>query len=189
MAGWVLTFRPESLASQVDLLFVLSVRSASFTTNVLASERSIRGRIGAYTRWANTEDRYLTTRPAREGFYAKFEREVDPEARLAPQERAKRAEFARKAYYQRLALKSAQARRRRKAVRPADDIVAERQSGPRMAQSRGNADSPTVASRTSAFQAEAKSEARRLCWSNWTNWTHLEGSEHAIRTPWRMRSG
>jgi hypothetical protein len=28
-----------------------------------------------------------------------------------------------------------------------------------------------------------------LCWSNWTNWTHLEGSEHAIRTPWRMRSG
>jgi hypothetical protein len=135
MAGWVLTFRPESLASQVDLLFVLSVRSASFTTNVLASERSIRGRIGAYTRWANTEDRYLTTRPAREGFYAKFEREVDPEARLAPQERAKRAEFARKAYYQRLALKSAQARRRRKAVRPADDIVAERQSGPRMTSS------------------------------------------------------
>jgi hypothetical protein len=41
-----------------------------------ASERSLRGRIGAYTRWANTEDRYMATRPAREGFYAKFEREV-----------------------------------------------------------------------------------------------------------------
>ena len=34
--------------------------------------------------------------------------------------------------------------------------------------------------RPSAFQAEAKSVPRRLCWSNWTNWTHLEGSEHAI---------
>src|SRR4051794_41921440 len=46
-----------------------------------ASERSLRGRIGAYTRWANTEDRYMATRPARVGFYAKFEREVDPEGR------------------------------------------------------------------------------------------------------------
>lgn len=87
-----------------------------------ASERSIRGRIGAYTRWANTEDRYMATRPAREGFYAKFEREVDPEGRLTPQERTKRAEFARKAYYQRLALKSAQARRRRRARDAADDM-------------------------------------------------------------------
>jgi hypothetical protein len=32
-----------------------------------ASERSLRGRIGAYTRWANTEDRSMATRPAREG--------------------------------------------------------------------------------------------------------------------------
>jgi hypothetical protein len=38
---------------------------------------------------------------------------------------------------------------------------------------------------TFSFQAEAKSEASRLCWSSWTNWTRLEGSEHAIRTPWR----
>lgn len=81
-----------------------------------ASERSLLGRIGAYTRWANTEDRYMATRAMREGLYAKFEREVDPEGQLSPQERAKRAEFARKAFYQRLALKSAQARRRRKGL-------------------------------------------------------------------------
>lgn len=56
----------------------------------------------------------MATKPMREGFDAKFEREVDPEGQLSPQERAKRAEFARKAFYQRLALKSAQARRRRK---------------------------------------------------------------------------
>src|SRR3981189_760047 len=40
---------------------------------------------------------------------------------------------------------------------------------------------PGSSRRPSAFQAEAKSEARHLCWSNWTNWTHLEGSEHAVR--------
>ena len=49
-----------------------------------SSERSMRGRIGAHTRWANSEDRYLATRPAREGFYAKFEREVDPDGALRP---------------------------------------------------------------------------------------------------------
>ncbi|BBY21296.1 hypothetical protein [Mycobacterium stomatepiae] len=79
-----------------------------------ASERSLRGRIGAYTRWANTGDRYTATRAMREGFYAKFEREVDPEGKLTPGERAKRAEYARKAHMQRMALKSAQVRRRRR---------------------------------------------------------------------------
>jgi hypothetical protein len=43
----------------------------------------------------------------------KFEDEVDPNRELPEAERAHRAEFARKAYFQRLALKSAQARRRR----------------------------------------------------------------------------
>jgi hypothetical protein len=42
----------------------------------------------------------------------KFERQVDPDNELSPAERAKRAEHARKAYYKRLALKSARARRR-----------------------------------------------------------------------------
>ena len=43
----------------------------------------------------------------------KFEQQVDPDGKLSPAERAKRAEFARKAHFKRLALKSAQARRRR----------------------------------------------------------------------------
>lgn len=42
----------------------------------------------------------------------RFEREVDPNGELTPQERAKRAEHTRKAYFTRLSLKSAQARRR-----------------------------------------------------------------------------
>jgi len=44
---------------------------------------------------------------------AKFEREVDPEGLLLPAERARRAENARKAHFQRMALKSVRARRRR----------------------------------------------------------------------------
>jgi hypothetical protein len=43
----------------------------------------------------------------------KFERQVDPSGTLTPAERAKRAAHARKAHFKRLALKSAQARRRR----------------------------------------------------------------------------
>lgn len=43
---------------------------------------------------------------------AKFEREVDPDGVLPPDERARRAEHKRRAYFQRLALKSARARRR-----------------------------------------------------------------------------
>jgi len=58
----------------------------------------------------------MATRPTREGFYAKFEREVDPDGTLTSRERAKRAEFARKAQMQRMALKSVQARCRRKGM-------------------------------------------------------------------------
>jgi rubrerythrin len=44
------------------------------------------------------------------------ELEADPEGVLTPQQRAKRAEWARKAHMQRLALKSAAARQRRKLI-------------------------------------------------------------------------
>lgn len=43
---------------------------------------------------------------------ARFETQVDPEGRLSPAERSRRAEHARKAHFKRLALKSAQARRK-----------------------------------------------------------------------------
>lgn len=43
----------------------------------------------------------------------KFEREADPEGIFSPAERAKRAENLMKAHFSRLALKSAQARRKR----------------------------------------------------------------------------
>ena len=43
---------------------------------------------------------------------ARFEREVDPDNELPLKERLKRAENAKRAYFQRLALKSARARQR-----------------------------------------------------------------------------
>jgi hypothetical protein len=80
---------------------------------VEARIRSQIGRIGAHASWAKTENRSARTAPARRAMLDKFEREVDPNNELTPAERAKRAESARKAYFTRLSLKSAQARRRR----------------------------------------------------------------------------
>ena len=77
------------------------------------SERQQIARIAANTSWANTADRSARTSNARKAMLDKFEREVDPDGVLPPAERAKRADHARKAYFQRLALRSAQARRRR----------------------------------------------------------------------------
>lgn len=77
-----------------------------------AGERRLRGQIAANQRWAHTEDRAAATQAARSGFMARFEREVDPDGVLAPDERARRAENAKRAYFQRLALKSAQSRRK-----------------------------------------------------------------------------
>jgi len=78
------------------------------------SERVLRSRIAAYTRWAHEADRSAATAPARRAFDVRFEREVDPDGVLTQAERQRRAESARKAYFTRLALKSVQARRRKK---------------------------------------------------------------------------
>jgi hypothetical protein len=78
-----------------------------------SAERRLRAQIGAHKSWAQTENRSARTLPARLALLDKFERQVDPEGKLLPAERAKRAENARKAFYVQLALKSVQARRRR----------------------------------------------------------------------------
>lgn len=77
-------------------------------------ERSVIASIAAHESWAATADRTARTAPARAALMAKFERQVDPDNILQPAERQRRAEHARKAHFQRLALKSAQSRRRAK---------------------------------------------------------------------------
>ena len=76
-------------------------------------QRSTRARMGAYAVQARYDPKE-TTKPAREAFLARFELEVDPEGILPPAERTRRAEAAKKLYFQQLAWKSAKARRTRK---------------------------------------------------------------------------
>ena len=72
------------------------------------------GRIGAHALHAAHDSRQ-TTKAAREKFLGRFLDEVDPERTLPEAERLRRAEHARKAYFARLALKSAQTRAKRRA--------------------------------------------------------------------------
>lgn len=76
----------------------------------------MRARIAAHSRLANAtaSDRRDMTAAARRAFEDRWERQVDPDGVLTPDERARRAEHAKKAHFQRMALKSAQARRRRR---------------------------------------------------------------------------
>lgn len=77
-------------------------------------ERSLRGRIGAYALHSKYDSREIT-RAARAAYLAKWTREVDPQGVLPEDERDRRAEAALKAHMAKLALKSAKARRARKA--------------------------------------------------------------------------
>jgi hypothetical protein len=74
-----------------------------------AEQRSLRARLGAYALHASHDPRE-TTKPARAAFLSRFEREVDPDLVLDSAERQRRAEYAKKAYFTKLALKSARAR-------------------------------------------------------------------------------
>ena len=68
------------------------------------SEKRLAASVAAHLSWANTEDRSARTAPGRRALDEKFLEQAggDP----------KRAEHLRRAYFQRLALKSAQSRRR-----------------------------------------------------------------------------
>ena len=86
------------------------------------AERFMTATIAANTRWAHEPDRTAATSPARAAFNKRFEDEVDPDRTMTPTERGRRAESARKAYFMRLALKSARSRRK---VRETTDAAAE----------------------------------------------------------------
>ena len=74
------------------------------------AERSLRARLAAHSMHARHDARQ-TTAAGRAAFLARFEAEVDPDGTLSPEERSRRAEHARSAYFTRLALASAKARR------------------------------------------------------------------------------
>ena len=72
-------------------------------------QRSLRARLAAHARWAN-EDPKEQMKMARDKFDERFYRQVDPDGVLPPEERARRAASARRAYFSALALKSSRAR-------------------------------------------------------------------------------
>jgi hypothetical protein len=74
--------------------------------------KDINKRIAAEVSWSLTADREARTRPGRRAFLDRFERQVDPEGKLPPDERRRRARHALRAHMLRLAKRSAAARRR-----------------------------------------------------------------------------
>jgi hypothetical protein len=83
------------------------------------TEASLRGRLAAFESWAKTDNRSARTAPGRAALLAKFEKQVDPDGTLPPAERARRAEYVRRAHFTRLSLKSAKVRRQRATQRAA----------------------------------------------------------------------
>ena len=77
-------------------------------TPVTPAERSARARIAALSIHAQGK---TNTSRARATFLARFEASVDPERRLSDRDRNIRAELARKAYFAKLARRSAEKRR------------------------------------------------------------------------------
>lgn len=77
------------------------------------AERKLRASIAAHESWSRTDDRVGRTETARRTYRQSFEDVVDPDHKLDQAERSRRGEHAYKAHMQRLALKSAKARRLR----------------------------------------------------------------------------
>ncbi len=76
-------------------------------SSLTKSQRTMRARVAAHSMHAQG---LTNTAPARKAFLDRFEREVDPDGVLAPAERARQAEHARKAYFTGLAYASARSR-------------------------------------------------------------------------------
>jgi hypothetical protein len=70
----------------------------------------LRAAIAAETRWAKTEDRTAATKPGRDAWLAKLEALVDPDGRLLPDERRRRAVKLRRAHMLKMSAASARAR-------------------------------------------------------------------------------
>ena len=78
-------------------------------------QRSQHARLARLAGWAATEDWSAATAPARAALLSRFDRQVDPDGQLPPEERFKRAQAARRAYFTKLALASSRARAAKKA--------------------------------------------------------------------------
>jgi len=77
--------------------------------------RSLNARYASHDLHAQVADESAHTAPARAAFMGRFEREVDPDGVLSPEDRERRARHARKAYFLKLQIASSKARSRKQA--------------------------------------------------------------------------
>jgi hypothetical protein len=78
----------------------------------MTADRSLIARLTAHESWAGTADPSARTEPARRVLLDRSERQGDPDGVPTPTERARRAAHTCKAYFTRLGLQSARARRK-----------------------------------------------------------------------------
>lgn len=81
--------------------------------NRTPGERRLHASLAAHASWARTPDRRARTAAARRAVDERFERLVDPDGVMTPEDRAAAVENARAAHYRRMALASVRARRAR----------------------------------------------------------------------------
>jgi hypothetical protein len=96
------------------------------SVNLTPEQRSLRASAAADALHATISDPKAHTAPARDASpqsLTYWERQLDPDGTMPPEERARRAEHARRSYMKRLALKSARARRARKAAPTGPDAA------------------------------------------------------------------
>lgn len=86
-------------------------------TSLTPAQRTLRAKVAAHTSWANTSDRAARTAKARQAAADRFEKLVDPDGLLPPDERKQRAASASKAHYLKMAAASAESRRSRRTKR------------------------------------------------------------------------
>jgi hypothetical protein len=80
-------------------------------------DRVLIAKIAAETRWAFEPDRTAATAPARAGLQAKYERQVDPDGTLPPDERARLAGHLSRVHMTRMSRAAAAARTARASAR------------------------------------------------------------------------
>jgi hypothetical protein len=80
------------------------------------AERRLAKQIAAHEKWSK-QDPSAGTQAARDAFNQRFLRQVDPDGVLDEPERRRRAWHARRAYFARLSLASAKARRARRGAK------------------------------------------------------------------------
>jgi hypothetical protein len=89
--------------------------SAGQLAKMTDEQRHLRAEAASNVRWAFEADRAAQTQAARDAMMAKWERQVDPQGVLDPEERHRRALHLRKAHLARMGLAAARKRAARKA--------------------------------------------------------------------------